>query len=91
MFVPFQSISRCRRRCPTHGLAIWLAVALGLAGIYTEMPPLQPMGVNPSNGGRPKKCPNPECGRAVRPDPQGRYACPVCDWKFTAAEAEDYT
>jgi uncharacterized protein (DUF983 family) len=88
MFVPFQSASRRRGR--SLRLAISLTIALGLARLFNQAPPLQPMGVNPSEGGRPKKCPNPDCGRAVRPDRRGRYVCLACGLKFTAAEAEDY-
>jgi hypothetical protein len=89
MSVPFQSV--LSRRC--HGgslrLAISLAVAFGLAGLYNQNPPIQPMGINPSSGGKSKRCINPQCGRAVRPDQHGRYTCPVCRTRFTAAEADD--
>jgi hypothetical protein len=86
MFIPFQSASRRRGRL--LGFAISLAVALGLAGLYVNKPPIPPPGVNPSKGGRPKKCP--ACGYAVRPKRRGHYKCLRCGKKFKAADADDY-
>jgi tRNA(Ile2) C34 agmatinyltransferase TiaS len=88
MFVPFQSASRRRRRGRSLGLAISLTVALGLAGLHINTPPIPPPGVNPSKSGRPKKCP--ACGQAARSKRRGRYKCLKCGKKFKAADADDY-
>ena len=89
MFVPFQSASRRRHRSRSLRIAILLTLALGLAGLAPlGGPPLQPPGDFPVESGQAKKCPF--CGRAVRPDRQGRYTCLVCNEPFVAAEAEDY-
>lgn len=95
MFVPFQPASRRRRRGRSLTLAISLTVALGLVGVYVNLPPLGPPGVNPPPDVNPlegngwKKCPN--CGTAVQPEQTGHCICPNCDEEFKAADAEDYS
>ena len=89
MFVPFKTASRRRGRSPR--LAIPLTVAFGLAGIYVNLPPSRPAGVNPPGSSEWKKCPNPECATAVQPKSDGHCDCPKCGMKFEAADADDYS
>ena len=89
MFVPLQPALRRRHRRRSLGRAISLTVAFGLVGVYVNLPPSRPPGVNPSEGNGWKKCPNSECGTAVRPGPNGHCVCPKCGEEFEAADARE--
>lgn len=84
MSVPFRYVSRRRRL----GRSTMCMLAFGLAGVYVNLPPLGPPGTNPSEPNRWKKCP--ECGRAVRPGPDGYCVCKSCYAEFEAADAKDF-
>jgi hypothetical protein len=89
MVVPFQSASRHRRRVRLFGLGISLMVAFGLVGLYVNLPPIGPPGVNPSDGSKWKICP--ECGEPVDVGSDTLCTCPACDEPFEVARAEDYS
>lgn len=89
MSVPFQCTSRRRRLGRSLEPAIMLLLACGLAGVYIQLPPQRPPGVNPSRPNRWKKCPR--CGSAVRPNRDGFFVCPNCYKNFDASDAEDYS
>lgn len=66
-----------------------LMLVFGLAGLYVQLPPPRPPGVNPSKPNKWKKCPR--CGAAVRPNRDGLCVCPNCSKKFDAEDAKDYS
>lgn len=88
MPVLFQSTSPWRRLPRLVARAIMLGLAFGLTGVYVNLPPLGPPGINPEEANQWKKCPR--CGDPVWPEPDGICICDSCSKKFKAANAKDY-
>jgi hypothetical protein len=89
MFNRFQPQSPQRRWRRSFSFMIALMVVVGLTGVYVNLPPLGPPGRNPAEGNIWKKCP--QCGKAVRPQPDGLCICMNCYEEFEAADAEAYS
>ena len=90
MPVPSEYPSRLRRLRLSRSVtpAITLALSFGLTGVYVNLPPLPPPGMNPRGSSRWKKCPG--CGKPVRPARDGLCVCKNCYEEFDSADAQDY-
>jgi hypothetical protein len=87
MVVSFQSAPRRRGGGGPLRIAISLAVAFGLTGLYVSQPPLRPPGRTPQGDSGWVKCP--DCGTKARPKPSGACICPSCGKHFNAEDANN--